>query len=70
MVWLQIARGMLPVKLLFHADKTVRECGGLGNGPLKWFNAKSNIFIDDFTKTSPEPSNPVKELLTRSAMLK
>ncbi|KAH0925523.1 LOW QUALITY PROTEIN: hypothetical protein HID58_017779 [Brassica napus] len=65
-----ISRGMLPVKLLFHADKTVREFGGLGNGPLKWFKAKSKILTDEFTKTSVEPSKPVKELLRRVTVLK
>lgn len=58
------------MKLLFHADKDLRECGGSGSGPLKWFKAKSKKPIDEFTNASTEPSNPVKELLTRATMLK
>lgn len=58
------------MKLLFHADKRLRACGGLGNSPVNLFKAKSNNLTDEFTKTSSEPSNPVKELLEIVTMLR
>ncbi|KAF2579408.1 hypothetical protein F2Q68_00001325 [Brassica cretica] len=43
-------------------NKRLIESGGLGNGPVKWFKAKSKIFTDEFSKTSPLPSKLLQGL--------
>ena len=44
--------------------------GGVGKSPVMELYAISSNCTDEFSKTSEEPSNPVKELLTRFTMLR